>query len=152
MAGSFTGAIDAWVMESRARMEAVFKTAAQSVAEDVVDRTPVDTGFLRASLTASLVEAPAIRESARPAKDAKKGSFPTPANYSLVISNMKLGDTLYVGFLAAYAGHVEYGTRGKKGRGMVRLAAQAWPQHVAKAIREAKAAVKANAARARSPG
>lgn len=149
MADSFTASIDAWVAETRARMDAVFKNSAEYVSEDVIDRTPVDTGFLRASLTASTVEPPEIRKDARPGKGATAGSFAGPTNYALVINNMELGQTLYMGFTASYARHVEYGARGRQGVGMVRLAAQAWPDHVARAVREAKAAVRRN--RARSP-
>lgn len=141
MADTFSGAIDKWVMATKARQEAVFKTAAQSIAEDVIDRTPVDTGFLRASFTASLVEPPEIRDDAKPPKDAKPGSVPSATNYSLVVANMKLGDTIYLGFVAAYGPHVEYGARGRKGVRMVGLAVQSWPQHVANAVRSAKAAV-----------
>ena len=138
---SFSGAVDAWVLETKARQEAIFKTAAQYVAEDVIDRVPVDTGFLRASFTASLVEPPQIRPDATPPKDAGKGSIPPAENYSLVIANSKLGDTIHFGFVAAYALYVEYGTRGRKGALMVGLSVQRWPQHVAKAVRAAKAAV-----------
>lgn len=145
MAGSFQATIDRWVLETKQRQEAVFKNAAEAVAEDVIDRTPVDTGFLRASLQASLVEAPAIDPKARPAKGVK-GIAP-PSNYSVVIENATLGQTVYMGFTAAYARHVEYGARGKQGVGMVRLAVQQWPQHVAKAVREAKEAVRRNSAR-----
>jgi len=51
MQHSFTAQIDEWVLASKARMLAVFQTATQYVVEDMLDRTPVDTGYLRASLT-----------------------------------------------------------------------------------------------------
>lgn len=142
---SFAATIDKWVLETRDRQEAVFKNAAEAVAGDVINRTPVDTGFLRASLQASLVEPPAIDPKARPDKGAE-GIAP-PSNYAAVIENATIGQTVYMGFTAAYARHVEYGARGRQGVGMVRLATQAWPQHVAKAVREAKAAVRRNSAR-----
>jgi hypothetical protein len=161
MAGkSFSASVDKWVLATKARSEAVFKTAAQSMAEDVVDRTPVDTGFLRASLSASLVEPIQINRDATPPKGAGKGSFPAPANVSLVINNMKLGDKLHIGFVAAYAMRIEYGFKGEdslgrsydqKGAGMVRLASQNWPKHVANAVRQAKAAVASRSRQSPTP-
>lgn len=144
MAGSFKASIDKWVLETKARQEAVFKNSAEAVSEEVIDFTPWDTGFLRASLQASLVEPPAIDPNAKPVKGR---SYAPASNYSLVIENSKLGDTIYFGFVAAYAIHVEYGARGRKPAQMVGRAVQRWPQHVAKAVRDAKAAVRRNSAR-----
>lgn len=140
MAGSFTAEVDAWVLQTRQRMIAVFRTAAQYVIEDVRDRSPVDTGFLRSSWTVSL-DGPLPMRSPNPG-----GAFGfEPQSYSLQIAGADLGSTIYASFVANYAGHVEYGSQGRAGVGMVRLAAQAWPQHVAKAVAEAKARVASNA-------
>ncbi|MGQ3299651.1 hypothetical protein [Reyranella sp.] len=146
MANTFAGAIDKWVMETKARQEAVFKASALAVSKEIIDRMSgtsphVITGFLRASFTASLVEPPQIDPDAYPPKGAGKNSFPPPTNYSLVINSMKLGDTYYAGFVAAYSAHVEYGTHGRPGARMVGLSVQNWPQHVANAVRAAKASV-----------
>lgn len=143
MAGqkSFSAAVDEWVMKSRARMLAVFRLSAEYVIEDVIVRTPVDTGFLRASLTVSLDGPLPIRPDAKPT--GTRTYQPQP--YSLQIAGADLGDTIYASFVASYSAHVEYGARGRAGAGMVRLAAQAWPQHVARAVSEAKARVALNA-------
>jgi hypothetical protein len=134
--GSFEAQIDAWVRKTEARMLAVFKTAAQYVIEDVRDRTPVDTGFLRASLTVTLDGPLPMRPEAR------AGAFNYDAQpYSLVIAGAQLGGTVYASFVAGYAGHVEYGARGRAGTGMVRLSAQNWQSHVNRAVAEAKARV-----------
>lgn len=140
MSKSFTAQVDEWVLATRQRMIAVFRTSAQYVIEDVRDRTPVDTGFLRASWTVSL-DGPLPMRSPNPGGD---GGF-QPQSYSLQIAGADLGDTVYASFVANYAGHVEYGARGRAGVGMVRLAAQAWPQHVNRAVAEAKARVASNA-------
>lgn len=139
MSKSFTAQIDEWTRKTEARMLAVFRTAAQYVIEDVRDRTPVDTGFLRSSWTVSL-DGPLPMRSTNPG-----GSAFQPQSYSLQIAGADLGSTIYASFVANYAGHVEYGSQGRAGVGMVRLAAQAWPQHVAKAVAEAKARVASNA-------
>lgn len=147
MAQSFDGAIDAWVLQTKQRVEAVVKNAGEFVVEDVIERTPVDTGFLRATLIASL-DGPQPLDKAIPdgtppglSKKGGKRSFEDPTQYDLVINAAELGQTIYVSFTANYAAHVEYGANGRAGMGMVRLAVQAWPQHVARAVQEAKAAV-----------
>lgn len=125
-------------------MLAVFRMSTEYVIEDVLMRTPVDTGYMRASFTVSLDGPLPIRADARPPSDAEKDSY-KPQPYSLAINGADLGDTITASFVAAYSAHVEYGARGREGVGMVRLAAQAWPQHVAKAVAEAKARVASNA-------
>jgi hypothetical protein len=136
---SFATQVDEWTLKTQARYEAVLKTAVMNVVEDIIDRTPVDTGFLRASLTISIDDpVPATRE---------KGSAYVAPPYALAISRLQIGQTIYAGFAANYAGYVEYGTKYMKGAGMVRLAAQAWPRHVRDAVAKAKAAVAANSRR-----
>ena len=114
-------------------MTAVFKLSAQYVIEDVIYRTPVDTGYLRASLTVSLDGPLPLR--------GKQGDGYKAEPYALVIAKAKLGETITASFVANYAGHVEYGANGRAGVGMVRLAAQAWPAHVSRAVTGAKARV-----------
>lgn len=133
MAQSFSATVDAWVLKSRQRLEAVLKTSAQFVIEDVVLRTPVDTGYLRASLTVSF-------DGPLPMRGEQGDGYAAP-DYSLAIAGAGLGDTIFASFIANYAAHVEYGARGRSGVGMVRLSAQAWPQHVNRAVAEAKTRV-----------
>ena len=141
MAGQFEAAVDAWVLQTQARLLAVFRTAAQYVIEDVRDRTPIDTGYLRASWTVSLDGPLPMRPEAKPSPQFSYNA----QSYSLAIAGADLGDTIYASFVANYAGHVEYGAQGRVGVGMVRLSAQAWPEHVARAVSEAKARVRSNA-------
>lgn len=136
---TFSAQISEWVTETRARMEAVVKTSAENVVEEIISRTPVDTGFLRASLTASLDGPMPMRDA--PPKDAQSGMFAAPTAYALVIESMPLGGTVWVTFTANYAAAQEYGTKYMNPTGMVRLSAQNWPFHVAAAVRSAKAAV-----------
>lgn len=133
MAQRFSAQVDAWVLKSRRRTEAVFKTAAQNVIGEVVDRTPVDTGYLRGSLTVTFNEPVPMR--------GKRGDGYVAAPYALAIAEAQLGQVIYASFGASYAGYVEYGAGGRRGAGMVRLSAQNWPRHVANAVSEAKARV-----------
>src|SRR4051794_17327920 len=110
---SFGAQVDAWVRRTQDRIDAVFKTAAQSVIEEVVELTPVDTGFLRASLTASLEGMAPIRRGSRPASDTAPGTYPPP-DVGLVINAAKVGQTIYAAFTAEYSGVVEYGGENRK--------------------------------------
>ncbi|WP_182417466.1 HK97 gp10 family phage protein [Bartonella sp. HY038] len=141
MQKSFTAQIDNWVLQTRARMLAVFQLSAQYVIEDIQERTPVDTGFLRASMIVSNTELSPIKSNSRPPSSAEKDSYSPPV-YALTIANAPLGSTIYASFTASYAAHVEFGAKGRQGVGMVRLAAQNWNMQVQRATKEAKASVK----------
>lgn len=134
MAQSFTATIDAWARKSEARLLAIFQTAAQFVVEDVIDRTPVDTGYLRASFTVSL-------DGPLPMRGEQGDGYAAPP-IALSIAGAKLGDTLFASFVASYAVHVEYGARGYPGAAMTRLAVQNWQGHVDRAVSQAKARVR----------
>lgn len=134
MAQTFRAQIDEWVAQTQARMLAVFRTAAQYVIEEVRDRSPVDTGYLRNSLTVSL-------DGPLPMRGASGDGY-AAAPFAAVIAGADLGGTIYASFVANYAGHVEYGAQGRQGVGMVRLSVQNWQVHVDRATAEAKAAVR----------
>ncbi len=134
---NFAAQVDAWTKKSKKRMEAVFQEATSEVIEDVLVRTPIDTGFLRHSLTVREGSPAPINPGARPVVG---GSYAVQP-YELVINDLKIGDTVSASFVASYAAHVEYGAKGRPGVGMVRLAAQNWPSHVNRAVHAAKAAV-----------
>lgn len=148
---TFAAEVDDWVRATKERIEAVFHMAVEDLAEEVVAKAPIDTGFLRHSFQASGSQMPIIRADAKPAEGAQYPADAGPIN--LVISNVPLGGTVYLGFIAAYALRIEYGFVGQDslgrnynqaGRGMVRLAAQNWPWIVDEAVSRAKAAVLAN--------
>lgn len=139
MAGrTFEAAVGAFALKSKERMRDVLRTAAQNMFEDVIWRTPRDTGFLVNTLEASLTGPQPIRPEAVPAPDAERNSYPLPEDYAMVVSGMKLGDTIYGSFGAAYARHVEYGTRFTYPVHMVGLAAQNWHVHVSNAVNEVR--------------
>lgn len=135
----FSAAIDAWCKDVPRRAEAVFHKAAEKLGEAVADNTPIDTGYLVHSFTASGSSMPVLRAGARPAEGAKYAYDAGPIN--LAIMSVPLGGTIFMGFSASYAAHVEFGANGRAGRGMVRLAAQRWQEFVSQSVAEAKAAV-----------
>lgn len=136
---SFSAEVSAWASAELERAEAVFQTAAQTVANEVREpvaaggRMPVKTGNLRRSLMASTSSMPTIIEG--------KQQF-TDNPVELVIAGAELGGTIYLGFQAAYAARMNYGFVGQDslgrsynqaGFGFVDAVAQRWPQIVAEA-------------------
>lgn len=129
MAQTFSATVEQWVRESEARMLAVFKTALQFTIDEIIDRTPVDTGFLRASFQGSENGFLPLR--------GKGGAVGVP-NYELTIAALEAGDTFYGNYTANYAAYVENGARGRTGRHMVKLSAQNWQANVNRAVSQLK--------------
>ena len=82
---------------------------------------PVRTGFLRASLLASVSALPAIGS----ITGSGKRDY-NPSQVEATIAAATIDDTLYFGYTAAYAAHREFGANGTPPDGFVRLAAQNW--------------------------
>lgn len=127
---NFAAQVADWVAQSKAAQEAIFHEASQRVIEDMQmtraegGNMPVDTGFLRASLQVSNGSMPQIRADAKPAG---AGAYSYDAGAAaLVIDNTPLGGKIFAGFVAAYAGFVNYGTGKTPARLFVELAAQKW--------------------------
>lgn len=134
---SFSDDIRNFVSKTQNRMIAVFRTSASFLHEEISDRTPVDTGFLRASLSATLNE-PVYMDG-------------TSGEGTVALSTAALDDAIYIGFTMRYARRIEYGFVGadslgrsynQQGAGMMRLSAQNWQDHVKRAVAAAKAEVK----------
>jgi hypothetical protein len=136
---SFSAQVSEWASAELDRAEAVFQTAAQTVANEVRNpvseggRMPVKTGNLRRSLMASTSTMPLIREGAEQFTD---------GGIELIIAGAELGATVYLGFQAAYAARLNYGfvgqdslgrTYNQTGFGFVDAVSQRWPQIVAAA-------------------
>jgi hypothetical protein len=140
---SFSTAVAQWADKVEGAVEAIFKEATQEVVEEMQKpvgqggRMRVDTGFLRASLLASSTSMPAINASAKPVEG---GAYtPDCGQIEAVIAGADIGDTLYFGYTASYAGYREYGANGQPADGFVRLAAQSWPIIVDRKAAELKA-------------
>ncbi|RVH12770.1 HK97 gp10 family phage protein [Sinorhizobium meliloti] len=139
---SFSAAVAQWADKVEGAVEAIFKEATQEVVEEMQrpvgqgGRMRVDTGFLRASLLASSTSMPAISA----AKPVEGGTYtPDFGQVEAVIAGADVGDTLYFGYTASYAGYREYGANGQPADGFVRLAAQNWPIIVDRKAAELKA-------------
>jgi hypothetical protein len=120
---TFSASVSAWVRKSEARLTAVFRDSAQTVANEVRiskgngGNMPVVTGNLRRSLMASTAEMPKMRGD-------NKVKFDKEPPITLVIAGARLGETINLGFQAVYSGVQEHR------HGFVRLTAQRWPQIV----------------------
>ena len=123
--------INQWVAKSQARLEAVWKTAAQDIAKEIQTprakggKMPVDTGFLRNSFAADVNKVP----SGNGSTDYKSGPI------SIVINRAKIGDTVVFGFASQYSIYME------ARYSFVRHAAQNWQQIVNKAAQKVKTRV-----------
>jgi len=143
--GSFSAQVSAWVAKTKERQRAVFQEAAQRVVEVMQTpvgaggNMPVDTGFLRASLTASLDGSlPPLTD--RPDDQARYSYDAGQVN--LVIAEAQITDTIVAAYGARYSRYQEYGARGQPGRRFVALAAQQWAAIVNEVCREAQSRAK----------
>jgi hypothetical protein len=124
----FQAQIDDWVKTSEARMSAVVKTSAQKMGEEVTKpipqggRLPVDTGYLRASFSASVNSIPS----------GAGGTKFAMSPIVLAIAKLKIGDRLIMGFGASYAKYME------ARYAFVRSSVQNWPQYVKHSVSEVK--------------
>jgi hypothetical protein len=143
---NFSAQVDAWCRESEARMVAVWKESTQRVvhiAQAGIPHIPVDTGFARASVRASLESMPPIDPefSAPPHKLHTHGTILFPYDEGqivLVINGAQLGQTIYIGWTANYVGELESGSSNQAPSGFVRLAAEQWQVIVNGVVEEAK--------------
>lgn len=137
---AFDAQVDAWVLETKKRLLAVFQVATQNLFFEVIKpvgaggRMRVDTGFLRASFRASL-DAPILQNNPNPggvSYTADTGAI------SLTINQAEIGQTIYGMFTANYARPREYGSRGRPGDGFVMTNAARWQDFVNEAIIEVR--------------
>jgi hypothetical protein len=138
----FAAQVDAWTRKATNRMDAVFKQSTQKLFSNITAELSgglvnVQTGFLRASAQASLSEMPPIDPTAKPAAG---GSYaPQFGEITATIAGAELGQTIYVGWTAAYAGLVHDGTSRTGPRPFVALPASGWQSIVSATVEEAKA-------------
>lgn len=137
---SFSAQIDAWAAKAEVRQIAIARQSAQVLNDKIIDNLSggmvnVQTGFLRASERASLSEMPKINPAAHP----RDGASYQPADITVTIANLQMGQTLYCGFTAAYAAHVHDGTSRMAPRPYVALPAAGWSGIVEQVTAELKA-------------
>lgn len=120
---TFTAQIKAFADKSKEKIEAVVKQSAQEVFSIAQTpkaqggRMPVDTGFLRSSLIASL-------------NGSTVGSGSDA--YVMAVAGAELGDVIFAGWTAKYARFQEYGTSRMPGNFYMLGAAQQWQAIVAR--------------------
>lgn len=142
MSTNFTAQVSDWVRQTEQRLDAVFKQSAQEVIFDMQNRTPVDTGFARASVVVSTSAMPSIDPNKT---GAGSGTYaPDVQEIALAIAGAEIGETIFAGYTAAYAVPLEYGHSKQAPNGMVRLAAQRWPAIVAEVSARAQSRVEAH--------
>jgi hypothetical protein len=139
MAKTFTAQMQDFADLTKQKMELVFKQSAQDVGEIAQapkaggGNMPVDTGFLRNSMVAGLNGSTSLSGA-----DA----------YVLAIAGAELGDSVFMGWTAAYALRMEYGfvgtdaagrTYNQPGNFFAANAAQQWQAIVAKNAAKARA-------------
>jgi len=120
--------VSQWVAQSQARLEAVWKTAAQDIAREVQTprakggKLPVDTAFLRNSFAADVNATPA----------GNGNSSYTAGPISIVINRARIGDRVVFGWGANYAIIME------SKYFFLRSAAQNWQKIVDRAAQKVK--------------
>lgn len=148
---SFGAAVAGWVHDVQGLAEDIFKESVEELVNTASEtipqggNLPIDTGALRASVLLSTTAMPMVRES-------EDGASTTlnPSQIETVLEGVVLGDTVFVGWTAAYAYRIEFGFTGvdSLGRyyesrpyGYVRRAAQDWQEIVNRSARRASAKI-----------
>lgn len=142
MAQTFSAQIGAWTRKVDGAIEAIFKASVQELVEQadqiltqmVYEAPPASSGYKRTGFLRSSVK---VSTSSMPLANRPQG---TPdggymAEIEVQIAGAELGETIYVGWTANYAGYVHYGANGVAPRPWVSIVAQRWQMIV-----EAKAA------------
>lgn len=133
----FSAKLQQWAERVGNDVTALARQACQEVSSQVVQATPVDTGFLRGNWQ------PSIGQMAGAIPEAGKA-----ANYALISADIKPGDVYYMTNATAYAMRLEYGFEGKDslgreyhqaGRYYVRDTVANWPQIVESLSKELEA-------------
>jgi hypothetical protein len=137
MPQSFSAQIGAWALKVDGAIEAVFKESVQELVEQadqlltqmVYEAPPAPsgykrTGFLRSSVKVSTASMPLAN---RPQGVPDTGYM---AEIEVQIAGAELGETIYIGWTANYAGYVHYGSNGLPPKPWVSLVAQRWQQIV----------------------
>lgn len=123
---SFEADIAEWARKVLGAELLIFQESAQELVSQLNALVPVDTGFLRSSLMASTTAMPVMS-----LDNPGGGAFNLDAGaITLVIAGADIGDTIYLGYTAAYGAHVHYGANGRAGQPWVAMVAQRWQQIV----------------------
>lgn len=136
---SFSSQVEDWVRRTDQRLLTVFHESTQEVVSRAANNVPIDLGFARASIRASLQSMPQIDRSKTNKGQQAIDWSAALAEIILVIAGSKIGQTVYVGWTAAYVIPLEFGHSKQAPSGFVRLAAAQWPAIVDTVTQQAKA-------------
>ena len=132
--------LDKLIDKQEKRLRALASEAIQDAAAEVVVRTPVDTGFARASWWASInsdsgssnaVENSVAAGDKIAGQASQSGAPEAIGRLAVTINGVQIGDTLTVGNSASYIAALEDGTSNMAPFGMVAATVNNWPQIVA---------------------
>lgn len=127
----FNADLGAWARKAGDKMDALARQTAQEVSFQVVNKTPVDTGFLRSSWQ------PAIG-GPKPSNGAPGAQSKPIGEIGLVAAGLKAGEMYWMTNGAKYASFVEFGTSRMAGRFMVTDTVSRWGQIVERVARDLK--------------
>lgn len=118
----FLQSVNKWTKETKERSEEAFKIGVLDFAIALNEAAPIDTGFLRSSLTAG------INGSIQQGPNSEYGSAYNDQRLLTVIDQLKLGDKITLVYQANYARRVNYGFSGfdSLGRGPFNQAGYFW--------------------------
>jgi hypothetical protein len=134
---NFAAEVSAWVRQTEARMTAVFRESSQRLASLAQSRIPVDTGFARASIRASLQAMPQIDPNSRGVEGQSYGGNAT-GQVTATIASATAGEHIYIGWTASYVGFLENGHSKQAPTGFVRISAMEWPRIVREVCAQAR--------------
>lgn len=146
MSAGFAEKVAAWTREAQRAIEVVFVESTVEVTDfmQIIGIStaypsgqggylPVDTGWLMHSIQVSLSAMPMINPDSYPPEGAQPGAglhlikWDSEVTYA-EIRSAKIGETIFIGYTAAYSAWQEYASPTIKG--FVRKAAQRWPSIV----------------------
>lgn len=133
---NFSAGVSEWVKEQKERLRAVAMESTQRLVSVIANAVPVDTGFARASVRASLDQMPAIDPGSKGV--AGQAYAYDPTSITATLADVELGQTIYVGWTASYVVPLEYGHSKQAPQGFVRIGCAQWPQIVAEVSAEAQ--------------
>lgn len=140
----FVADLESMVVNAQGRMEALARQSVQQACEEVIQNSPVLTGFFRGNWQPKLNGPPSVQGQQSPSDntiDADKLSDKSGAEIALVVSQMKSGDTFWLVNNTIYGPRLEYGFTGRDsagreihqpGRFFVRKTLQRWAAIVRK--------------------
>ncbi len=137
----FKATLGAWATQVGDKLDALARQSAFRMSRNVIQATPVDTGFLRGSWQ------PSIGAPATGAASPDKSGSARMAQVALTVAGLKRGERFYLINNARYAMRLEYGFVGEdslgrsynqQGRFYVGDQIKRWPQVVAAVAQELK--------------